>query len=40
MKSMIEYEFDMGSSLLDRILMRRLDLNCADINLKANFNDQ
>jgi len=36
---MIEYEFDLGSSTLDRVLIRRLDLNCADINLKANFSD-
>jgi hypothetical protein len=36
---MIEYDFDIGSSTLDRNNLRMLDLNCADINLKTNFSD-
>ncbi|CDW79354.1 UNKNOWN [Stylonychia lemnae] len=40
MKSMIEYDFEVGQSVLDRNSLRILDLNCADLNLKANFDDQ
>lgn len=40
MKSMIEYDLNLGSSYIDRQNLRSIDFTCADLNLTANFNDQ
>ncbi len=40
MKSMIEYDFDLGNSELDLRSISHLDFTCADFSIIANFIDK